>query len=134
MAKDSDKGRVLQRRKQELDHALNNAYPPAAVQVRVEKLRAAAIAVLKSNGGPFPTVKGTWGNIAWTTMRARWKALSIGEIVELSSQWGTCQPCVMSRSTTTSPVRSAGIPNPSQQQSPPRQVHEVHRCAVRRCC
>ena len=27
MAKPSDKGRLLQRRKQELDHALKNAYP-----------------------------------------------------------------------------------------------------------
>jgi len=89
VAKDSDKRRVLQRRKQELDHALKNAYPLAAVQVRAEKLRAAAIAVLKKHGGPFPLVEGTWGNIAWTTMRARWEALSISEIIGLSSRWGT---------------------------------------------
>ena len=90
MAKDSDKGRVLQRRKQELDHALKNAYPLAAVQVRAEKLRAAAIAVLKQHGGPFPMVEGTWGHTAWTMMRARWEALSIREIIGLSSRWGAC--------------------------------------------
>ena len=89
MAKDSNKSRVLQRRKQELEHALRNAYPLGAVQVRAEKLRAAAIAVLKKCGGPFPMVKGTWGNIAWTTMRARWEALTISEIVGLASRWGT---------------------------------------------
>ena len=89
MAKDSNKNRVLQRRKQELDHALKNAYPPEVVQVRAEKLRAAAIAVLKKYGGPFSQVKGTWNNIAWTTIRARWEALSISEIVGLASRWGT---------------------------------------------
>lgn len=90
MAKDSNKSRVLQRRKQELDHALDNAYPPEAVRVRAEKLRAAAIAVLKRCGGPFPLVRGTWGNVAWTTMRARWEALSVREIIGLSSRWGAC--------------------------------------------
>ncbi len=88
MAKDSNKVRVLQRRKQELDHALKNAYPAEALQVRAEKLRSAAIAVLKKYGGPFPMVEGTSGNVAWTTVRARWEALSISEIIGLSSRWG----------------------------------------------
>ena len=89
MAKDSNKSRVLQRQKQELDHALKNAYPLEVLQVRAEKLRAAVIAVLKKSGGPFPMIEGTTGNIAWTTMRARWEALPIREIIRLSSQWGT---------------------------------------------
>ena len=45
--------------------------------------------MLKKHGGPFPLVEATWGNIAWTTMRARWEALSISEIIGLSSRWGT---------------------------------------------
>ena len=47
MAKDSDKLRVLTRRKQELDHAIMHGYSAEAINVRAEKLRLAALAVLK---------------------------------------------------------------------------------------
>ena len=36
VAKDSDKRRVLTRRKQELDHAIANGYPAEALHVRAE--------------------------------------------------------------------------------------------------
>lgn len=93
MAKDSDKRSVLNRRKQELDHALRHGFPPAAVEVRVEKLRAAAIAVLKKNSGPFALVEDGPGNAAWKALRARWEALSVDEIVALTAEWGS-QPTV----------------------------------------
>ncbi len=89
MAKDSDKRRVLQRRKQELEHAIKHSYSIERVQTRAEKLRSAAIAVLKKYGGPFVLVEGTRDNSIWIAMQMRWESLLISEIIGLSSRWGT---------------------------------------------
>ncbi len=80
MAKDSDKLRVLTRRKQELDHAIRHGYPAAAINVRAEKLRAAAFAVLKKYRDLFAH---------WEALQARWESLTADEIIELSAGWGT---------------------------------------------
>jgi hypothetical protein len=89
VAKDSDKRRVLIRRKQELDHAIANSYPARALHVRAEKLRAAAIAVLKKYRGAFAHVEGGPGHSAWESFQARWAAMTVDEIIELSAGWGT---------------------------------------------
>ena len=77
VAKDSDKRRVLARRKQELDHAIRHGYLAETINVRVEKLRAAALAVLKK----YPDAN-------WESTRARWEVLTADEIVEISTGWG----------------------------------------------
>jgi hypothetical protein len=81
MAKDSDKRRVLTRRKQELDHAIRHSYSMEAVTLRAEKLRAAALAVLKK-------YRSRGGLAGEESLQARWEGLSVEEIVELTVGWG----------------------------------------------
>ena len=88
MAKDSNKRRVLARRKQELDYAIAHGFSPEAVRLRAEKLRAAEVAVLKKYRGPFAHVEGAPGHSTWEAMQARWEGLSVDEMVELSAGWG----------------------------------------------
>ena len=87
MAKDSDKGRVLVRRKRELDHALNHEFAAAAIARRADKVRAAAIAVIKKNRGPFAHIEGGPGNREWNELKERWEQLTTDEIVELVKHW-----------------------------------------------
>ena len=88
MAKDSNKLRVLARRKQELDHAIAHDCSPAAVQLRAEKLRAAAVAVLKKYRGAFAHVEGAPGHSSWEALQSHWEGLSVDEIIDLSARWG----------------------------------------------
>ena len=87
-AKDSNKHRVLTRRKQELDHAMAHAYPAAAIHIRADKLRMAAVAVLKKCRGDFAHVEGGPGNSAWKSLQALWEGLTVDEIIELSAGFG----------------------------------------------
>lgn len=87
MAKDSNKRRVLDRRKEELDHALKHDLAPAAIARRAEKVRAAAIAVIKKYRGPFAHVEGGPGNTRWRELEQRWDQLTIDEIVEIVRRW-----------------------------------------------
>ena len=77
MAKNSDKRLVLARRKQELEHAMRHGYSTEVIHVRAEKLKAAAIAVLKK-----------YHAANWEFLRARWEVLTADEIIELSAGWG----------------------------------------------
>jgi hypothetical protein len=79
---------VLDRRKQELDHALKHGYSADAVQVRAEKLRAAAIAVLKKHRGAFAHIEGAPGNSTWKSLQASWEGLTVGQIIEITAGWG----------------------------------------------
>ena len=88
MARDSNKQRVLARRKQELDHAMTHGYSAAALHMRADKLRAAAVAVLKKCRGPFAHVEGGPGNSVWKSLQARWEGLAVDEIIERSAGWG----------------------------------------------
>ena len=89
MAKDSNKRRVLARRKQELDHAIMHGFTSEALQLRAEKLRSAAVAVLKKYRGAFAHVEGASGHSTWESLQARWEGMKVGEIIELSAQWGS---------------------------------------------
>ena len=88
MAKDSNKLGVLARRKRELDHAIAHGFSLEAVQRRTEKLRAAAVAVLKKYRGAFAHVEGAPGHLRWEALQARWEGLSVDEVIELSARWG----------------------------------------------
>jgi hypothetical protein len=83
LAKESNKYRVLVRRKQELDHAISHGMPLAALHKRAEKLRAAVVSVLKKRGSSCYMYHDTY----WTTFQARWEALSVSEVIELASKW-----------------------------------------------
>lgn len=89
MAKDSNKRIVLVRRKKELDHALKHDLGPDSVSKRAEKLRAAAIALIKKCRSPFAEVEGGPGNKEWTELNQQWEQLTIEEIVALVSKWSS---------------------------------------------
>ncbi len=69
MAKDSDKRSVLDRRKQELGHALNHDLEAAVIARRADKVRAAALAVIKKYRRPFAHVEGEPGNKEWNELK-----------------------------------------------------------------
>jgi hypothetical protein len=77
VAKDSNKYRVLVRRTQELDHAIRHGYPSEKVYERVEKLRAAVLAVLKKRGFAVGD-----------SLRTRWESLSGEEVLAVATGWG----------------------------------------------
>jgi hypothetical protein len=87
MAKDSNKRRVLNRRKEELDHALNHGFKPAVIARRADRLRAAAIAVVKKLRSDFAHVSGAPGNKEWIELTERWERFTTDEIVELAKKW-----------------------------------------------
>lgn len=87
MAKDSNKRQVLNRRKQELDHALNHGFEAAVIARRAERLRTAAIVVIKKLRGKFAHVSGAPGNKEWIALTERWQRFTTDEIVELSKKW-----------------------------------------------
>jgi hypothetical protein len=77
VAKDSNKYRVLVRRKQELDHALRHGYPLEKVYMRAERLRAAVLSVLKKRA-----------TASVDSLRARWEGLSVEDITAITAGWG----------------------------------------------
>ena len=87
MAKDSDKRAVLNRRKLELDHAINNEFTASAVARRAEKLRAAAIAVAKKYRGDFAHLEDCPGNRDWIKLKEQWEQFTIDEIIEIALNW-----------------------------------------------
>ena len=87
MAKDSDKRSVLVRRKKELDHALKHDFATAAIARRAEKVRSAAIAVIKKHRWAFAHLEGAPGNREWKELKERWDQLTTDEIVALVRQW-----------------------------------------------
>jgi hypothetical protein len=93
VAKDSNKLRVLTRRKQELDHAIAHGYSAESLRIRAEKLRVEAIAVLKKYRGDFAHIEGAPGHSIWKSLQTRWEGLTVEEIIERSGGWGP-QPTV----------------------------------------
>lgn len=89
MAKDSDKCQVLARRKQELGHALTHGFSPEAIELLADKLKAAAVAMLKKYAGTFAHVGGAPGHSEWKSLQARWEGLTVDEVIELSARWGS---------------------------------------------
>jgi hypothetical protein len=87
MAKDSDKRRLLNRRKQEIDHALNHGFDAAAIACRADKLRTAAIAVIKKFRSDFAHVSGAPRKKEWIELTERWERFTTDEIVELAKKW-----------------------------------------------
>ncbi len=86
MAKDSKKRPVLDRRKKELDHAIKHGLTAEVIARRAEKVRAAAITVIKKERGSFAHVEGAPGNEEWKMLTARWEQLTTAEILELVRQ------------------------------------------------
>lgn len=89
MAKDADKRRVLVRRKRELDHAITHNLSSEILRKRAEKLRAAAIAVLKKCRDAFAHIEGAPGNSDWESIKAKWDGLSVEQIINLSTHWNS---------------------------------------------
>jgi hypothetical protein len=80
VAKDSNKLRVLARRKQELDHAIAHGLSSDALHKRAEKLRTAAVAVLKKYRNAIASSE---------SFQMRWAELTVDEIIRLSVKWGS---------------------------------------------
>ncbi len=76
MAKDSNKRRVLDRKKQELDHALRHNYSIEKLHVRAEKLRTAVLAVLKK-----------MRSLIDDSLVERWKGMCVEEVLERAAKW-----------------------------------------------
>jgi hypothetical protein len=102
MAKDSDKLAVLHRRKTELDHALKHGFSAIAIERRAEKVRAAAIAVIKKYRGPFAHVEGGPGSQEWKELNERWNQFSTAEIITLVHRWPS-SPTIRDVRLTDSP-------------------------------
>jgi hypothetical protein len=85
MAKNSNKLAVLARRKNELDHALKHDFSSEAVAKRAEKVRSAAIAVIKKFRGDFADYEG--GSDGWNELPQKWKQLTTSEIAAIVGKW-----------------------------------------------
>lgn len=82
MAKESNKRRVLNRRKQELDHAIKHKLSASVVVRRAEAIRIAVLAVIKKSADLYS------GPIARLfEVRDKWLQLTTDEIVELARKW-----------------------------------------------
>jgi hypothetical protein len=82
-----NKHAILARRKKELDHALKHDLGEHVITKRAEKLKAAAISLIKKCRGPFAEVEGSPYHQKWIKLNARWDELTTDEIVALASKW-----------------------------------------------
>lgn len=95
MAKDSDKRAVLAKRKVELEHALKHEFSDALITKRAEKLRFAAIRLIKKELGRdysmpsdgVPVFPESSQYMDWFRLTMKWDALSTAEIIELAGDW-----------------------------------------------
>jgi len=84
---DSDKRAILAKRKLQLKHAVRNELAPEYVAKRIEKVRSAALAVLKKYRGAFANVTDAPGNQAWELQKQEWSDLTHPQILNICETW-----------------------------------------------
>ncbi len=87
MAKNSDKNRVLERRRVELLHAIEHQLCPEAVLKRVTALKQAVIGVAKKQHVTHSPFRRIEDNPEWQTVNACWTAFTTDEVVAIVQRW-----------------------------------------------
>ena len=87
MARNSGKISRLSRRKGELEHAIKHEFKYEVIMMKAEKVRAAALIVLKKSRPPFFEYDDTEEIRIWKALEDRWRSLSLEEIVEIVPRW-----------------------------------------------
>lgn len=95
MAKDSNKRAVLAKRKLELEHAIRHDFSDSIIAKRVEKVRFAALKLIKKDLGQnytmpldgIPLQPESSRYMDWFRLAEKWNSLASSEIVELVKQW-----------------------------------------------
>ena len=82
MAKDSDKQAVLAKRKVELAHAVNHSFSDSIIAKRVEKLRSAALKLLKKESH-----RSLYDSQDNSELNKKWDSLTHPEIIEIANKW-----------------------------------------------
>ena len=82
MAKDSNKRAVLAKRRVELLHAIAHDFSETVVSQRLEKLRFAALKLIKKESNV-----SLHGSTNYDELTEKWNSLSQTQILELANDW-----------------------------------------------
>lgn len=87
MAKNSDKQALLEKRRKELIHACTNNFADHIISRRAEKLRLAALGLIKKELGRYEHIKPSNRHDAWQKLVLTWNNITVNQIIELAKTW-----------------------------------------------
>lgn len=87
MAKNSDKNRVLERRRVQLLHAIRNESDHDALEKRVSDLLRAVSSVIKKHHVRYHLFQEFNQNSEWKTVTDRWSRMTTDDVIAIVSKW-----------------------------------------------
>ncbi len=87
MAKDSDKNRVLERRRVQLLHAIRNAADHNALEKCVSELLRAVLSVIKKHHVQYHPFQKFDENTEWKAVTDHWTRMKMDDVIAIVSKW-----------------------------------------------